>query len=336
MSTAGIIGLVVVVALIAVFAIVSVRISTQRRELRERYGDEYDRVVADKGGRAAAEAELKRRDRRHAELQLSELSPEARERYRTTWTDLQAQFVDDPKLAVHAADQLVSKLVADRGYPVVDFEDRLSHLSVEHSGMLNRYRETHDISVRNDAGTATTEELRQALVGYRELISELLGEPVAEPAGPGEIATAPTVSDAQEARDDRWPSNGRFDDITRAIPARPPADRDKSDVDGRGTAAPDAMPGARDDLAERDGGIEADRAVPTDRKVPTDRDAIDGTGATDHDGRGDAIDRDTGNERDALAEGDTVSEHDTVSGGDTMTGGDIVDEREPVRGRRSR
>jgi hypothetical protein len=176
MSTSAIVGIIIAVVAIAIIAAATGRILVQRRELRERYGDEYQRVVTEKGGRAAAEAELKRREREHEKLELKELSPEVRDRYRSSWTELQSQFVDDPKAAVHAADQLVSELVAERGYPVVDYSDRLAHLSVEHASVLNVYRSAHDISVRNDAGTATTEDLRQALVSYRELIADLLGD----------------------------------------------------------------------------------------------------------------------------------------------------------------
>jgi hypothetical protein len=176
MSTSAIVGIVIVVIAVATIVATAGRILVQRRELHERYGDEYQRVVTEKGGRAAAEAELKRRERAHEKLQLTELSPEVRSRFRSSWTDLQGQFVEDPKAAVHAADRLVSELVAERGYPVVDYSDRLAHLSVEHAGVLNLYRSAHDVSLRNDAGTATTEDLRQALVSYRELIADLLGD----------------------------------------------------------------------------------------------------------------------------------------------------------------
>ena len=181
MTTSDIVGIVIAVIIIAVIAGTALRIVTTRRELRQRYGDEYDRAITEHGGRAAAEAELRSRERRHEKLELHELSPEVRGRYRTAWIDLQGQFIEDPKAAVRSADQLVSQIVADRGYPVVDFSDRLAHLSVEHASVLSQYREAHDISVRNDAGTASTEELRQALVHYRELIADLLGDQTLAP-----------------------------------------------------------------------------------------------------------------------------------------------------------
>jgi hypothetical protein len=177
MSTTDIVAIVIAVIVVAVFVAASARIVLGRRALKERFGEEYDRVVADKGGRAAAETELRQRERRHAELPLTELPPEAKAQFAEQWTSVQAEFVNDPAAAVHAADRLVSRIVADRGYPVVDYSDRLAHLSVDHANVLTHYRDAHDISVRNDAGHATTEELRQALVHYRALVSDLLDDP---------------------------------------------------------------------------------------------------------------------------------------------------------------
>jgi hypothetical protein len=176
MSASVIIGIVIVVVVVVVLAAIAARGLTQRHELRERYGDEYQRVVTEKGGRSAAEAELKRREREHEKLELNELSPEVRDRYRASWTTVQSQFVDDPKAAVHTADELITELVTERGYPVAGYDDRLAQLSVEHASVLNLYRSAHDISLANDADAAATEDLRQALVSYRELIADLLGD----------------------------------------------------------------------------------------------------------------------------------------------------------------
>ncbi len=175
MSATDVIVIVIVVVVVAVLAALAVR-TMQRRKLRERFGDEYQRVVDEKGGRSAAEAELRRREKLHASLELRDLSDADRARFRDGWVAVQTLFVDDPVSAVRDGDRLVTELVAARGYPVSDYEDRLAHLSVEHANVLNHYRDAHEISTRNDAGKATTEELRQALVHYRELFADLLGE----------------------------------------------------------------------------------------------------------------------------------------------------------------
>lgn len=187
MNTIDIVGIVIAAVIVVIVAVVALRIMATRRELRGRYGDEYQRVVDEKGGRAEAEAELRRRERRHAELQLRDLSEEERAAYRDKWLAVQALFVEDPTAAVRDADKLVAAYVADRGYPAVEFQERLAHLSVEHAGVLDRYRSAHEVSVRNDAGRAPTEELRQALVHYRELFSDLFGEPIGE-TGPVDVS----------------------------------------------------------------------------------------------------------------------------------------------------
>jgi hypothetical protein len=286
MSTSAIVVIVVVVVVVLVLAAVAARIMVQRRELRERYGDEYQRVVTEKGGRAAAEAELKRREREHDRLELKELSPAAREEYRASWTTVQSQFVDDPRSAVHAADRLVSQLVADRGYPVVDYPQRLEHLSVEHSSVLNTYRSAHDISVRNDAGAATTEELRQALVSYRELIADLLGDPsladgsqgsaaaeIAPETAPVEMATPPDapamespvgVEDAAQAT----PPELQVPDTEAAATADDPEALGAADPEGTGAADPEAV-GTADDPDEL-GDHEAINGVDPDAVRTTD------------------------------------------------------------------
>ena len=74
-----------------------------------------------------------------------------------------------------------------RGYPVEDFERRVEDLSVDHANVVQHYRAAHALAEANRSGRADTEELRQALVHYRALFSELLSEPqrmVSEPARP--------------------------------------------------------------------------------------------------------------------------------------------------------
>ena len=48
-------------------------------------------------------------------------------------------------------------------------------MSVEHARTLGDYRAAHDISLANSRGEASTEQLRQALVHYRSLATDLLG-----------------------------------------------------------------------------------------------------------------------------------------------------------------
>ncbi|MGB2570175.1 hypothetical protein ACPFP2_17215 [Micromonospora citrea] len=179
MSPTQVIVVVLVVLVVAALVAVAV-VAGRRRALKRRFGPEYDRAVAEQDNRTAAERELRDRERRHAELELTPLAPEARARYAAAWEELQVRFVDSPAETVGDADELVSRLIAERGYPTGDFSDQISHLSVEHARTLTHYRDAHEIRLRNERGEASTEELRQAVVHYRALFADLLGE---EPVG---------------------------------------------------------------------------------------------------------------------------------------------------------
>ncbi|GAA2187070.1 hypothetical protein [Micromonospora lupini] len=180
MSPTQIIVIVLVVLVIVAALAVAVRTIGRRRALRSRFGPEYDRVVQEQDSRSAAERELRDRERRHAELTLTPLSPESRARYAAAWEELQIRFIDSPGETVGDADELVTRLIEEQGYPTGDFSDQIAHLSVEHARTLTNYRDAHEIHLRNSRGEASTEELRQAVVHYRALFADLLGE---EPVG---------------------------------------------------------------------------------------------------------------------------------------------------------
>jgi hypothetical protein len=170
---------VVVVAAIVVIAvlIMSTAIRSRRSErLREGFGPEYDRTVDRAGGREAAEAELRRRQARHDELQLRPLAPLARKGFMDAWKGTQAEFVDDPAVAVSGADRLIQSVMRDRGYPVEDFDDRAAIVSVDHPEVVERYRRAHAIAVANAGGGSGTEDLRIAMQDYRALFVELVEE----------------------------------------------------------------------------------------------------------------------------------------------------------------
>jgi len=174
MSSTLIIVFVLLLVVGAVLVAVGL-VASRRRALRNRFGPEYDRVVESTEDRRAAERELRERERRHAELELRPLDPASRERYSASWEEIQVRFVDAPDRAVGEADELVTRLIAERGYPTGDYDDQLAHLSVEHARTLDHYRKAHEINERNSRGEATTEQLRQALVHYRALFADLLG-----------------------------------------------------------------------------------------------------------------------------------------------------------------
>jgi ABC-type nickel/cobalt efflux system permease component RcnA len=196
---------VVVVVAIVLVAVVAVWMVVRRRSLRQRFGPEYDRVVSEQDGRFAAERELRARERRHAELDLQPLSEESRDAYARSWEEIQARFVDAPNEAVGAADELVTRLIAERGYPTEDFDEQIAQLSVEHARTLEHYRDAHEIHLRNERGEAGTEQLRQALVHYRALFGDLLGQPQNSRSDPAATVPPATVPRTRERSSDAHP-----------------------------------------------------------------------------------------------------------------------------------
>src|SRR5207247_10052276 len=104
----------------------------RRGRRRHRYGPEYTGALDSAGSKRQAEAERQAREERRERLELRPLSQTARVRYTETWRVTQAQFVDDPRSAVGSADSLIQSVMADRGYPVEDFEQRASDGPVRH------------------------------------------------------------------------------------------------------------------------------------------------------------------------------------------------------------
>ena len=181
--------ILVVVAVLAVGAWLFLK-RRKSEHLRSQFGPEYEREVEEKGSRRKAEAELAQREKRVSKLDVRPLEPAARDGFRHRWTEVQARFVDDPPAAVAEADDLLAGVLRSRGYPVSDFEQRAGDISVDHPEVVKHYRAGHDIAVRHERGEASTEELRQAMIHYRELFDELVEEQGSEPRGDSEATEA--------------------------------------------------------------------------------------------------------------------------------------------------
>jgi hypothetical protein len=176
--------LVVVVAIGAVAWIV--RRQRRSAQLREGFGPEYDRTMRVVGDRGRAESELQARQQRVEHLDLRPLALAEQTRFGDAWRVAQARFVDDPAAAIGDADRLIGEVMAARGYPVGQFEQRAADISVDHPQVVTHYRAGHAIAIAQAGGRATTEDLRQGMVHYGSLFAELLGvaTTTAPPASP--------------------------------------------------------------------------------------------------------------------------------------------------------
>jgi hypothetical protein len=175
-------ALVILIAVIVIAAVVLLALMQKRRstKLQQRFGPEYERAVHQYGDRSKAEKALENRAQRTEKYNIRPLTPEEQHSFADQWRQTQARFVDDPAFAVNQADHLVNELMLKRGYPMVEFDRRAEDLSVDHPVVVRNYRSAHEIAQAQEHGRASTEDLRQAMVFYRELFDELLE---VQPAG---------------------------------------------------------------------------------------------------------------------------------------------------------
>jgi hypothetical protein len=175
--------LIVIIGAILVIGVVLWMYMRKKRtlQLRSKFGPEYDKAVSEHRDRGHAESELEKRAKRVAKLNIHPLKAEDRARYAEDWRRAQSLFVDDPRGAVNHADTLVQDVMQYRGYPVSDFEQNAVDLSVDHPRVVENYRIAHEIAIRDSRGQSSTEDLRKAMVSYRTLFEDLLGQTVEQP-----------------------------------------------------------------------------------------------------------------------------------------------------------
>jgi hypothetical protein len=190
--------IVIIIAALIVIAAIALAVvqSRRRRALKDRFGPEYDRTIDLTDNKRQAHKDLRERAAQRDQIEIRDLTPAAASRYQEQWTLVQQQFVDTPAEAVRDAQQLVTTVMRERGYPTGDRDERESMLSVDHSDIVDRYRTASEIESRSQAGTATTEDLRQAMQHYRTLFDALLGDSLATTgaAAPRSTTAAPSTT----------------------------------------------------------------------------------------------------------------------------------------------
>jgi hypothetical protein len=170
MSTGAIIGIIIAVIVVVAVAVVA-SAEMRRARLRRQFGPEYDRLVEKHGSKKKADAELTERERRVKALSLRDLSPDQQASYSGDWTVIQERFVDAPAEAVGAAHTLIWNVMRDRGYPAEDRTTSMDALAVHHSRAMEGYRDVHDMQI----DSASTEQLREAMIRYRAMFEDLTG-----------------------------------------------------------------------------------------------------------------------------------------------------------------
>jgi len=170
MSTGAIVGIIIAIVVVAAIVVLVPPLTRQMR-MRRQFGPEYDRLAKELGSKKAA-AELTARQRRVDALGIHPLTAEQQASYGGEWTAIQERFVDAPAAAVSAADALIWDVMRDRGYPAGNRDASVEALSVYHARPLDGYRQAQGIRTES----ASTEELRTAMIRYRTLFQDLVGE----------------------------------------------------------------------------------------------------------------------------------------------------------------
>ena len=159
--------------------------------LRRRIGkEEYERAVAERAHRMRAQAQ--REEQCVKTLHLRTLSPGECRRFERAWDAVEAHFANRPAGAIVEADQLLNDVMARRGYPVADFERQAAKIS-DHPVVTRHYPLAHAVAVRYRNGQTTTiDDLRRAMIHYRTVFEDLVGEQVSALAAQFDYIPRPT------------------------------------------------------------------------------------------------------------------------------------------------
>src|ERR1700712_3464347 len=110
------IAIIALIAAVVAAFVVAVLVARKRGEqrshaLKEQFGPEYERALAQHGDRARAEDDLLARRKRLEDLNIHPLSDAQADRFSAAWATVQQRFVDDPASAVSEADRLIKDVM---------------------------------------------------------------------------------------------------------------------------------------------------------------------------------------------------------------------------------
>jgi hypothetical protein len=173
----AVIGVVIVLIVGVLLAVLFSR-RQRTKELQERFGTEYERVIDEAIDKKEAEKELSSRLEHVKQLDIRPLSNAQRTQFVNEWRGTQAKFVDEPLVALREAENLIRRVMEIKGYPVRDFDRDAADISVDYPDLVPNYRSLHEIAIKRDMHDISTEEMRQTIVDCRSLFEKLVGSEV--------------------------------------------------------------------------------------------------------------------------------------------------------------
>ncbi|EFC82951.1 hypothetical protein [Parafrankia sp. EUN1f] len=145
-------AILVVLLLGAVFAAAVLVDRSRSARLRNRFGPEYERTLHEVGDRRSTERHLAGIARRRDSLDIQPLGAPRRAALKTSWNTLQALFVDEPVTATTRADDLITAVLRERGYPTADRAETADLLALDDPALSAALRTAR----RGEAGAADT------------------------------------------------------------------------------------------------------------------------------------------------------------------------------------
>ncbi len=163
---AGIVGLLIIAWIIYQ--------TPKSKRPRGPFGREYDGAVSGSGRLDGARAKVEQRVNRADPPAIRPLSPDRRSRYSALWKNQLFRFVDEPETAVAEADHLVEEVMKERGYLVDGLDPGDPVVPAVRPQVVEDYRTAHEIVMEYRRRGSNTEDLRRAMISYRELFRQLL------------------------------------------------------------------------------------------------------------------------------------------------------------------
>ena len=156
------------VVLLLVLVVLTLRRRRVRRDLRNRFGPEYDRTVEARGSKRKAVRDLKQRQQLRSQLELRPLNSADRRLVAQHMAALQYQFVEDPAGTMRAVAGLATEVLRAQGYPAdQDRERALRLFSVDHPDHAVALRR----AIEGEHHTRV-DRMRETFLGVRRALAE--------------------------------------------------------------------------------------------------------------------------------------------------------------------
>jgi hypothetical protein len=145
--------------------------------LHDRVESEYDQVFLGISSAYLLGGKLVNRVSPNQAVKIRELCASEREWVVTEWQAIQSSFVDHPRTSLIEADDLINALLETRGSLEATLEQCEAGVSVDDQPVVENFGVAHSVAVRFGQVEPTAEELRTAMMRYREIFDYLLQTP---------------------------------------------------------------------------------------------------------------------------------------------------------------